>query len=215
MSGNGSNVAELAFSSFRKSNNVGLGTISRSDPIHFQSSDNNVSRNFEMLSDGKNTVSLIEHSDNVLTREIIEILSRSNTCPGDNSMDYSLRNAVFPCNVSDTVASTVLINEHISIKFDPSMGRATLSGISNVSLSFEMLAQLISIYAEKGCTIFETDELIFNAIRVNNKGISKDFSGHVYTLQSNNGWFNTSTEGIVTQNCRCSSSAIIPGLDED
>lgn len=47
-----------------------------------------------------------------------------------------------------------------------------------------------------------------HAVRVTDKFISEDFSGHVYNLETRSNWYVVS--GIVTHNCRCTSKTILP-----
>lgn len=39
-----------------------------------------------------------------------------------------------------------------------------------------------------------------------------DFSGHVYTLETESGWFSVSPDAIVVKNCRCVSRPVVPGF---
>lgn len=40
----------------------------------------------------------------------------------------------------------------------------------------------------------------------------RDFSGHVYTLETECGWFAVSNAAIITKNCRCTSRPVIKGF---
>jgi len=44
--------------------------------------------------------------------------------------------------------------------------------------------------------------------RVDKKIIS-EFSGHVYTLESNNGWYNVASTEIISKNCRCTLRPVL------
>ena len=44
--------------------------------------------------------------------------------------------------------------------------------------------------------------------------VRRSFTGHVYTLETETGWFAVGNTGIVTKNCRCFWSPILPGLED-
>jgi hypothetical protein len=44
--------------------------------------------------------------------------------------------------------------------------------------------------------------------RIVDKAVSS-FSGHVYTLQSDNGWYCVTSASIISQNCRCDANVIV------
>ena len=41
----------------------------------------------------------------------------------------------------------------------------------------------------------------------------RDFAGHVYTMESANGWFSVARSGVVVKNCRCYSEPVIPEFE--
>lgn len=57
------------------------------------------------------------------------------------------------------------------------------------------------------------DIVIKGFLRVQKKFLS-EFDGHVYTLESNNGWYNITPAEIIVKNCRCRMLAVVR-FDED
>lgn len=54
--------------------------------------------------------------------------------------------------------------------------------------------------------------IAYSLNRVEKKFIS-EFSGHVYTIESYNGWYNIASTGIIVKNCRCRMKGVLPDLD--
>jgi hypothetical protein len=188
----------------------GLGAVSGGDPAPRQPPCDERARDVKMLGDTEHAISLAKHVDDVLCREIVKVVLGSNSFAKHDS-GYDLRgHSKMPGYFGDTVTIAVHADNGFDVDIDSSTGRTTLSGLDRVTLTAELLAELISTYAKMGCKSFEAGEIIFEAVRVDEKLVCEDFVGHVYTFQSNDGWFSAGAANIVTQNCKCMSLPIVP-----
>jgi hypothetical protein len=165
-----------------------------------------------MFGNAENAIPFVEHVDDILCREIIKIALGRNTFPEHDSRHNGGCDPEVPGDLGNAVTGTVHVDYRIGINMDSSTGHATLSGLDGKPLTAEVLAEFISIYAKMGGKSFEAGELVFEAVRVDEKLICENFTGHVYTFQSNDGWFGAGAENIVTQNCHCMSRSIMPEL---
>jgi SPP1 gp7 family putative phage head morphogenesis protein len=75
--------------------------------------------------------------------------------------------------------------------------------------SAELLADVVRGIANSCGGILHCGASFYKRLRVRNKRL-RDFSGHVYTMQSRNGWYSVTPAGIATKNCRCVALPIIP-----
>jgi len=75
------------------------------------------------------------------------------------------------------------------------------------ALSAEALAEIVRIDQEKRGDFPNGETLGYHLVSVGKKSRSH-FVGHVYTLESNNGWFQCTLADIVTKNCRCTMSPV-------
>lgn len=82
---------------------------------------------------------------------------------------------------------------------------SALRGIHTASA--EMFAEVVRSAPEANAYFFEGDASLYERFRVIEKRLC-DFSGHVYNIQTNTGWYNAN--GVVTHNCRCYAA---PKLD--
>jgi hypothetical protein len=191
---------------------VGRTGASRRDAVALQPMGDNVSRDLEVLGDGKNAVALVEHPDDLRVREIVEILARRNSAASHDTKDHGGRDAECLRDAGDGIPGTVQGDDLVKVDVDAPMGSADPTVRDGIALSAEVLAQLARVNFEMGGKVFEAGEFVFQAVRVGKKLISKNTSGHVYTLQSNVGWYSTTTQGFVSKNCRCTARSIIEGF---
>ena len=70
--------------------------------------------------------------------------------------------------------------------------------------SFRMTADDLGRLPEKAPPLYE-------GLCVTQKTVRK-FAGHVFTLESNTGWFGITAAGIISKNCRCFSEPVLPDL---
>lgn len=78
--------------------------------------------------------------------------------------------------------------------------------------SAQLLAEVVRMQADLGCSVFDSGAGSYKVLRVVNKA-ERDFLGHVYTMETANGWFAVTSAGIVAKNCRCYSEPVIPDPD--
>jgi len=85
--------------------------------------------------------------------------------------------------------------------------RAIFSGYGE-SISAEYLTEITSVDSQSSCHLGENHPFIIKPLRIVEK-FSSIYSGHVYNLETVNGWY--SANDIITKNCRCTA---LPVLDE-
>jgi hypothetical protein len=193
-----------------ESQDIGITAGSCLDSVFAESPCDKSSGDIEMFCDAQDTFPFVEHSNDVVIRKIIEILYRRKVSLHHCAHNDLFANSESSGNSRDTYPPAIEVNSLGSVNTDSFRRGSPLHRDDFKSPSSELLAQLVRVNAEMGRETFEAGEFIFDRVRVCNIGISKNFSDHVYTLQSDNGWYCTSTENIVNQNCRCTSRAVLP-----
>ena len=68
--------------------------------------------------------------------------------------------------------------------------------------SAKLLAKNVRMQANCVGGCFEHSAGFYKTLRVVKKGF-RDYSGHVYTMETVNGWFTVGRNAVVSQNCRC------------
>lgn len=71
----------------------------------------------------------------------------------------------------------------------------------------QLRGQVVGVHAEFLGHFAQTAGLIEQRDRVVEKGIRKDFSGHVFNLETSSGWY--SVNGIIAHNCKCTMRPVI------
>lgn len=75
--------------------------------------------------------------------------------------------------------------------------------------SADMLAQNVRVMPEMFGDAFESRSLGYHFARISDVFV-RNFSGHVYTLSSDFGWYSVTRAGIISKNCRCFAEPILP-----
>ena len=82
----------------------------------------------------------------------------------------------------------------------------------NFNTSFsDMFAEDVRIAFNRGRRSFNCGSFSYKFFRVVNKRFIK-FSGHVYTLGTDTGYYNVGPFAMLAKNCRCASKPIVPGF---
>jgi len=76
----------------------------------------------------------------------------------------------------------------------------------------QMTAQDVRVNAESPRHVFEQRAPSYQRTRVRSKRVV-DFSGHVYTLETRDGYYGTGLDAIASKNCRCYPEPILPDVD--
>lgn len=74
---------------------------------------------------------------------------------------------------------------------------------------FKFFAENIGVTSDSSGGIFEHESIVYELLRVSDT-FNTDFLGHVYTLETDSGWYGVTQQGIVSKNCRCYAEPIIP-----
>jgi hypothetical protein len=121
---------------------------------------------------------------------------------------YSSSVASIPDGQSElAVASRVLCDYLRLWKFKFIAPRRTPDNIDTNSL--ESLAQECWVASDGKGGVFNHSATEYQFLRVEDS-VFADFSGHVYTLETNNGWYSVTDGMVVSKNCRCYAEVIIP-----
>lgn len=135
--------------------------------------------------------------------------SHTNGSGFQNSVNYVATGVQALRNFEDAAAHPVRGFNAVLIKIgDAVVCRPTGATVSNDAPSAELLAEVVGMCPDALAYVFEGHPLVYEPLRVVEKG-SREFSGHVYNLQTVPGWYGIN-KGIVSHNCRC---VAIPILD--
>ena len=86
--------------------------------------------------------------------------------------------------------------------------RAFPAGLrSFYAASAERLAEIVRVDTQGETDADQSFAACYSLLRIQTKRVCK-FSGFVHTLQSSNGWFKSTSAGIITKNCRCTMSPV-------
>lgn len=107
---------------------------------------------------------------------------------------------IFLANATGVHGNDFLIREIIAIAF---LG-AELWNLK--PRSSEVLAEVVSTDGKLSCGLFESESVGYEFLRVVDN-ISSEYSGHVYNLETVNGWYLSAS--IVYHNCSCSWRPIL------
>jgi len=77
--------------------------------------------------------------------------------------------------------------------------------------SSELFAEFVRVAADRSCGIFEFGSALYEFRSVTNKRIW-DYSGHVFTMQTNTGHYSVSDARVQAKNCRCVSLSVVKGF---
>lgn len=79
--------------------------------------------------------------------------------------------------------------------------------------SAEGLAEIIRVDLQGAADADQSFAECYSLLRIKAKRVCK-FSGFVHTMQSSNGWFKSTSAGIVTKNCKCTMSPVFDFVKE-
>lgn len=88
------------------------------------------------------------------------------------------------------------------------MGAPVEEGMGLDAHRLELLAQLIGIAPNRSGSVFQLGTRFYELRRVEDKGV-RDFSGHIYTMQSLSGHYSVGNAYAQAKNCRCVSRTIV------
>ena len=110
----------------------------------------------------------------------------------------------------DAFAGDVCIYSIGEVGNDPVMcwSSSLSSGCVDSAIS-KFLAENVGANADSGGSVFDKFAVTHQGLRVVNL-CSREFSGHVFTLETKLGWYEVSSSNIIARNCRCFADPIIP-----
>lgn len=123
------------------------------------------------------------------------------------SGDHSARNAEFICKRKLANPGSVKVADVALWK----IGEFVVCRVANSSGSIdspgaEFFAEVVRVAPEADAYFFESDAGLYQRFGVVEKR-SCEFSGHVYNIQTETGWY--SANGVVSHNCRCYAAPVL------
>lgn len=176
-----------------------------------QSFGNECSRSTDSFGDALHAQAAEMQSNDVSIQAIIG--RRTGFNPGGRHApgDGLRRNSKVCSNIFDGMPCPVEFGQLHRVDLYQAGRFPALSRIGDVPVSAEVLAEFIRTYAEVTGQGFYCDELFMERCCIANEPWREDYSGHVYTMQSDCGYYSASTEKIITKNCKCFFTPIVPG----
>lgn len=110
----------------------------------------------------------------------------------------------------DAFAGDIRIYSIGEVGSDPVMrwSSSLSSGRVDSAIS-EFLAENVGANTDSSGSVFDKFAVTHQGLRVVNL-CSREFSGHVFTLETELGWYEVSNSNIIARNCRCYAEPIIP-----
>ena len=206
--------AKIGVTGIGKPNITGLTATSRRDVRAPQRSNDAAAANLEMSGNGEDAVSFVKHPDNVGVCKIAEILAWRNATPAHDAKYDGGAYTEMPRNLRDGVSLAMKGNNRVEVDMNASSSNSDfpLSVGNDVAITTEGLAQFVRRAANIGSKVFHAGKFVYEAVRVSKKFRSVETGCHVYTLQSNDGWYGVAQNGLVSKNCRCVSKPIVKGF---
>lgn len=110
----------------------------------------------------------------------------------------------------DAFTGVITAKQLGDIDFLPIMGfSAETEGVSVDSQITQFVRENIGTNADSLSRGFNCEPLLYKGFRIKNL-VSRNFSGHVYTLETDRGWYGVSPLNFTTKNCRCWAEPIFP-----
>ena len=150
---------------------------------------------------------LAGHCQSISLRSV----ANGNSQTGQEFIDGERRCQVLlgKCASSD---STQILSFYRSFrKISASIVRRSSAARDSVSPLFKLDAQSISAAANNDSSVFNEGSVIQQDFRVIQK-TRREFTGHVFTIESSVGWFGITAAGIISKNCRCYPDPVLPDL---
>lgn len=102
---------------------------------------------------------------------------------------------------------------HIALRKLAAQVRTRVAAGNHETTLAEALAERVRIEADCAGGILEQGSGGYRRLRVV-KQSARDFSGHVFTMETVTGWYHVTAAGIIAKNCRCWPDPIIPDFDD-
>ena len=148
----------------------------------------------------------ISHSN----KQCFALISRINSELKKDSHNYAATDLDYFGNFLDTFSAFKKGSYSDFINLFFIMWRVTFPFTCINSMNAEKLGKIASVDLQNIGNIFKNQSFGYKTLRVLKK-FRRKFSGHVYNLQSENGFYNINN-AIVVRNCRCSGEAVFDTL---
>ena len=110
------------------------------------------------------------------------------------------------------LAPDISINDFAFRKIIASVGRRAIAAPDRDTAGAETLAHKIRVEADRRGSVLDGGSGHYKTLGVVEKSF-RQFAGHVFTMESFNGWFSVSEHAVIAKNCRCWAEPILPSLD--
>jgi len=161
-----------------------------------------------LFSGGANQVSPLAevkrgHSESVGLREA----SRCNTITSENVPNGLTTTAQTLGQREDALALSVS-RKNVSLVEDEPVSRGVPTDRNGKPATAEAIADYCAMMPDSLRGGLKCGAVSYKLLRVVNKS-TRDFSGHVYNLQSDYGYYSITQRGVIVKNCRCYASEVI------
>lgn len=133
-------------------------------------------------------------------------ISQNNAIISKNSADNLPADGIGFSKIEDAFSSIVSANDSTAVIVGDSEG--VLAGNNIPKPNLESLSKPTSTYTSGSGELPQSSTAIQRLFRVEKKVITV-FEGHVYTMQTVNGWYNVASAEIISKNCRCKMLPVI------
>lgn len=130
----------------------------------------------------------------------------------DDLTDASGRSLELLRKVRHAVASEVVVDNGLLVKVLSSIVAVRDVSGDYDALSPELFAESVGVDSNRGGGVLHCGSAEYEFLSVANKVVRR-FSGHVFTLESGNGWFGVTPDGIISKNCRCWAEPVLPDIE--
>ena len=87
----------------------------------------------------------------------------------------------------------------------------SIAPVSSDANGPEIFAQFVRIVSDSGCRLFKVGATLYEFRRVTNKFV-RNFSGHVFTIETMTGYYGVSNAFVQAKNCRCYWVPVLAGF---
>lgn len=114
------------------------------------------------------------------------------------------------------VDEVIIVDDRLPAKLDAGSSQYrddVVFSEANAMRSFhaQLFAEFIRIAADSGRRIFKFGSIFYEFCGVRDKSV-RNFSGHVFTMQTRAGYYSVSGAFVQAKNCRCVSKSVIKGF---
>lgn len=211
----GSGRKGLPFTSFKPLDpeTHSFGWASAGEPSALQAMAYEAARHAKLTGDGERRMPLMEHLSDGICADLGEIGNGVDASAHHNPPNHLRSHSELPSNLRNGHPLAVHANNVVKGQVDAPWAGLPFTVRGSDAPCAESLAQLVRVHAKMGSKFFEAGKFCFDRVRVSKKLVRKNARCHVYTLETNTGWYSAGQSSLATKNCRCTWRPVIPGFE--